>query len=101
MNHERRGQIAGARDDRGTRLKRHLQTALFEESGAGLGVEADSGGSGRLEMLVCGAEDSVDGKEGKVIHDHTDHAGLASRARRYISRASSGRFSRSSIRPAS
>jgi hypothetical protein len=88
VDHEGRGQLAAAGHDRGPGLERRLKPALLEEAGAALAVQADGGGGGRLEVLVCGAKNCVDGEEGQIINHDPNHAGLASLARRYISRAS-------------
>ena len=62
-------------------------------------IEPRGGGRQRLERFAGGPQQGVHPERSEVVHHDGDHRSCSSRLRWYISRASSGRPSRSSTRP--
>src|SRR2546422_8171607 len=56
-------------------------------------------GCRRVEAGRGGADERVGSEEREIVHDHADHLPAASRERRYIPVASSGRLKRASTMP--
>src|SRR2546422_3731614 len=79
------------------RSLRHAQAA--HEFGAAHLLEPAHHGCRRVEAGRGGADERVGSEEREIVHDHADHLPAASRERRYIRVASSGRLRRSSTMP--
>ena len=73
--------------------------AAARQTRAGQLIEAGHGRRERGQATVGRPQDGIRLDKGEIVDDHLNHRPPSSRPRRYISRASSGRFSRSSTRP--
>ena len=100
MDDELGGQVAPPAGHHG-RAHREilLELELAEEFGSPSTLEAAHGGCRRVEPGGGGADDRVGLQEREIVHGHADHLLAASRERRYMWVASSGRFNRSSTIP--
>lgn len=100
MDDELGGEIApGAGDDGGADGQVLLETQAIQELRSTDPLEPPDRWSRGVEAGCRGPDDRVGLQEREIVHDHADHLPGASRERRYICVASSGRMSRSSTIP--
>src|SRR6266487_6519705 len=100
VDHELRRQVAATGGDH----RRPYRELLLElqparERRASHRLQPADGRRGRIETGRGRAHDRRRREEREIVHDHADHPPPASRERRYIRVASSGRLSRSSTIP--
>src|SRR5256884_4043735 len=100
VNHEFCREIAAARrHHRGAHRQLSLDVHVRRELGPTPLLGPPHRGGGGIETGRGGADDRVGREEREIVHDHANHLPAASRERRYIRVASSGRRSRSSTMP--